>query len=177
MDFQAAESAAGLETVEFRVTTNPGYPAGSLREIASGGELARISLAIEVVAAQRSRLPCLILDEADIGVGGVAADVLGRMLKRLSKNTQVIAITHAPQLAALGDAHLKVEKTGAQDTVIRVLTEDERLEELARMLGGRTVTGCHPRLCPHPAGGGRGDCSSRSLRFRPMWQAASMRAT
>ena len=141
VEFQDAESAAGLETVEFKVTTNPKYPAGGLAEIASGGELARISLAIEVVAAERSRLPCLILDEADIGVGGVAADVLGRMLKRLSKNTQVIAITHAPQLAALGDAHLKVEKTSAQDTVIRVLTEDERLEELARMLGGRTVTG------------------------------------
>ena len=139
--FQAAESAAGLETVEFRVTTNPRYPAGSLREIASGGELARISLAIEVVAAQRSQLPCLILDEADIGVGGVAADVLGRMLKRLSRNTQVIAITHAPQIAALGDTHLKVEKTTDQDTVIRHLTENERLEELARMLGGRTVTG------------------------------------
>ena len=141
VEFQDAESAAGLETVEFKVTTNPKYPAGGLAEIASGGELARISLAIEVVAAERSRLPCLILDEADIGVGGVAADVLGRMLKRLSRNTQVIAITHAPQLAALGDAHLKVEKTTDQDTVIRVLTADERLEELARMLGGRTITG------------------------------------
>lgn len=141
VEFQDAESAAGLETIEFKVTTNPKYPAGSLAEIASGGELARISLAIEVVAAERSRLPCLILDEADIGVGGVAADVLGRMLKRLSKNTQVIAITHAPQIAALGDAHLKVEKTTDQDTVIRNLTQEERLEELARMLGGRTVTG------------------------------------
>lgn len=141
VEFQDAESAAGLETVEFKVTTNPKYPAGGLAEIASGGELARISLAIEVVAAERSRLPCLILDEADIGVGGVAADVLGRMLKRLSKNTQVIAITHAPQIAALGDAHLRVEKTTDQDTVIRVLADDERLEELARMLGGRTVTG------------------------------------
>lgn len=140
VEFQDAESAAGLETVAFQVTTNPKYPAGDLAEIASGGELARISLAIEMVAAERSRLPCLILDEADIGVGGVAADVLGRMLKRLARNTQVIAITHAPQIAALGDAHLKVEKTTDQDTVIRVLTDDERTEELARMLGGRTVT-------------------------------------
>ncbi|MCY3623245.1 MAG: DNA repair protein RecN [Gammaproteobacteria bacterium] len=141
VEFFDAESAAGLEAVEFKVATNPKYPAGALAEIASGGELARISLAIEVVAAERSRLPCLILDEADIGVGGVAADVLGRMLKRLSKNTQVIAITHAPQIAALGDAHLRVEKTTDQDTAVRVLTDDERLEELARMLGGRTVTG------------------------------------
>ena len=141
VEFHDAESAAGLETVEFKVTTNPKYPGGSLAEIASGGELSRISLAIEIVAAERSRLPCLILDEADVGVGGVAADVLGRMLKRLSGNTQVIAITHAPQIAALGDAHLKVTKTTAQDTVIRVLSHAERLEELARMLGGRTVTG------------------------------------
>ena len=140
VDLQPSESASGLETVEFKVITNPRYPAGSLAEIASGGELARISLAIEVVAAERCRLPCLILDEADIGVGGVAADVLGRMLRRLSKNTQVISITHAPQIAALGDAHLKVEKTSEQDTVIRVLTDAERIEELARMLGGRTVT-------------------------------------
>lgn len=139
--FETAESAAGLETVEFKVTTNPKYPAGSLAEIASGGELSRISLAIEVVAAERSHLPCLILDEADIGVGGVAAGVLGRMLKRLSRKTQVIAITHAPQIAALGDAHLKVEKTTDQDTAIHVLSDEERLEELARMLGGRTVTG------------------------------------
>ena len=140
VEFAPAESADGLETVEFKVITNPKYPPGSLSEIASGGELARISLAIEVVAAERSRLPCLILDEADIGVGGVAADVLGRMLRRLSTNTQVIAITHAPQIAALGDAHLKVEKTSEQDTVIRILTDTDRVEELARMLGGRTVT-------------------------------------
>ena len=138
--FTPSESAAGLETVEFKVITNPRYPAGSLAEIASGGELSRISLAIEVVAAERSRLPCLILDEADVGVGGVAADVLGRLLRRLSRNTQVIAITHAPQIAALGDAHLEVRKTGAQDTVIRALDEAERTEELARMLGGRTIT-------------------------------------
>ena len=140
VEFEPAESAAGLETVEFRVVTNPRYPAGTLADIASGGELSRISLAIEVVAADRSRLPCLILDEADIGVGGVAADVLGRLLRRLSKTTQVIAITHAPQIAALGDAHLRVLKTGDQDTVIEVLTGTERTEELARMLGGRTIT-------------------------------------
>ena len=138
--FEAAESAAGLESVEFRMTTNPRYPAGNLSEIASGGELSRFALAVEVVAAQSSRLPCLVLDEADIGVGGTTADVVGRMLKRLSHNTQVIAITHAPQVAALGDTHLLVSKTSAQDTVIEVLGEAERTEELARMLGGRSVT-------------------------------------
>lgn len=138
--FAPAESAAGLEQVEFSVRTNPRLPAGPLAAIASGGELARISLAIDVVAAARSKLPCLILDEADVGVGGTGADVLGRMLRRLSANTQVIAVTHAPQIAALGDHHLKVSKTSAHDTAIDVLSGTERAEELARMLGGRTVT-------------------------------------
>ena len=138
--FESAESANGLETVQFEATTNPRYPAATLADIASGGELSRISLAIQVAAAKRSRLPCLILDEADIGVGGTTADVLGRMLQELSANTQVIAITHAPQIAALADSHLKVVKTSAQDTVINTLQGTERVEELARMLGGRTIT-------------------------------------
>ena len=138
--FESAESANGLESVQFKATTNPRYPAATLADIASGGELSRISLAIQVAAAKRSRLPCLILDEADIGVGGTTADVLGRMLQELSANTQVIAITHAPQIAALADSHLKVVKTSAQDTVIDTLHDTERVEELARMLGGRTVT-------------------------------------
>ena len=140
VQFAPAESAAGLETVEFVATTNPRYPPASLGDIASGGELARFSLAIQVVAAERSRLPCLILDEADIGVGGTTADVLGRMLRRLSARTQVIAITHAPQLAALGDNHFRVAKTDAQNTVIAPLDEDDRVAELARMLGGREIT-------------------------------------
>ena len=138
--FESAESANGLESVQFKATTNPRYPAATLADIASGGELSRISLAIQVAAAKRSRLPCLILDEADIGVGGTTADVLGRMLQELSANTQVIAITHAPQIAALADSHLKVVKTSAQDTVIDTLHGTERVEELARMLGGRTIT-------------------------------------
>lgn len=138
--FESAESAAGLETVQFQAVTNPRYPAATLANIASGGELSRISLAIQVAAAKRSRLPCLVLDEADIGVGGTTADVLGRLLQQLSSNTQVIAITHAPQIAALADIHLKVVKTSAQDTVISALHGADRVEELARMLGGRTVT-------------------------------------
>ena len=138
--FEPAESAAGLETVHFKAVTNPRYPAADLAEIASGGELSRFSLAIQVVAAERSRLPCLILDEADVGVGGTTAAVLGRVLRRLSQYTQVIAITHAPQIAALGDSHLLVSKTSDQDVVIRAIDGDERIEELARMLGGRTIT-------------------------------------
>ena len=138
--FEAAETANGAETVEFHMTTNPRYPSGRLSEFASGGELSRFALAIEVVAAESSKLPCLILDEADIGVGGTTADVVGRLLRQLARNTQVIAITHAPQVAALGTTHLLVSKTGEQDTVIETLDEAMRTEELARMLGGRTVT-------------------------------------
>ena len=138
--FEAAETAGGLETVEFHMTTNPRYPTGRLAEFASGGELSRFALAIEVVAAQSSKLPCLVLDEADIGVGGTTADVVGRLLRQLARNTQVIAITHAPQVAALGTTHLLVSKTGEQDTVIETLDDDQRTEELARMLSGRTVT-------------------------------------
>lgn len=140
VDFIPAESAAGLEQVEFQVRTNPRHPAGPLRAIASGGELARIGLAVDVVAADQSRLPCLILDEADVGVGGTGADVLGRLLRRLAKNTQVIVITHAPQIAALGDHHLRAAKTSEFDTVIEPLEGAARVEELARMLGGRAVS-------------------------------------
>ena len=140
VQFESAETAGGLETVEFHMTTNPRYPTGRLAQFASGGELSRFALAIEVVAAESSKLPCLVLDEADIGVGGTTADVVGRLLLQLARNTQVIAITHAPQVAALGTTHLLVSKTGEQDTVIETLDDDQRTEELARMLGGRTVT-------------------------------------
>lgn len=138
--FEPQESRYGKEAVEFLVTTNPNYPAGRLGDIASGGESARISLAVQVVAAERSALPCLILDEADVGVGGTTADVLGRLLRRLAETTQVIVITHAPQMAALGQTHLKVVKTSEQDTMIEALGSDARVEELARMLGGRAIT-------------------------------------
>ena len=138
--FSPAESAAGLESVDYIVATNPKYPAGRLGDIASGGEMSRISLAIQLVAAEHSALPCMILDEADVGVGGTFADVLGRVLRRLSRNAQVIAITHAPQIAALADAHMKVIRNDAQDVGIVPLNEGGRIGELARMLGGRTVT-------------------------------------
>jgi len=138
--FTDAESESGLETVEFHVTTNPKYPAGPLTRIASGGERARISLAIQVVAAARSALPCLVLDEADVGVGGTTADVVGRLLRALAAHTQVICVTHAPQVAALGHHHLRVRKDEQQDTRIEQLGEDRRVEELARMLAGADVT-------------------------------------
>ena len=140
IQFAPADSEQGLEAAEFQVTANPKYPPGSLGKIASGGERARIGLAIQTVAAERARLPCLALDEADVGVGGTAADVIGRMLRSLARHAQVICVTHAPQVAALGDAHLLAEKDREQDICIRSLNDRERVEELARMLAGAELT-------------------------------------
>jgi DNA repair protein RecN (Recombination protein N) len=140
LDFSPSESERGLETVEFHVQTNPKYPSGPLNKIASGGERARISLAIQVVAAEKSALPCLVLDEADVGVGGTTADVVGRLLRALAAHTQVICVTHAPQVAALGHHHLRVHKDREQDTQIDALADASRVEELARMLAGADIT-------------------------------------
>ena len=154
--FEDAVSERGLESAEFLVTANPRYAPGSLKQVASGGERARISLAIEVVAARRIRLPCLVLDEADVGVGGPASDVIGRLLRGLGRHTQVICVTHAPQVAALGDAHLLVEKDAEQEIRIECLDDDGRVEELARMLAGAGVTGksrAYARTLRREAGG------------------------
>lgn len=140
VEFSPAESETGLESAEFHVTTNPKYPPGTLQRIASGGERARIALAIQVVAAEKSAMPCLVLDEADVGVGGTTADVVGRLLRALAVNTQVICVTHAPQVAALGHNHLRVSKDAEQDTHIEGLATDTRVEELARMLAGADIT-------------------------------------
>lgn len=138
--FTPAENELGLETVEFHCVTNPRYPAAPLSRVASGGERARIALAIQVVAAERSDLPCLILDEADVGVGGTTADVVGRLLRALATHTQVLCVTHAPQVAALGQHHLRVHKSSDQDTRIEPLAADSRVDELARMLAGADIT-------------------------------------
>lgn len=140
LEFSDTESETGLETVEFHVTTNPKYPPGPLTRIASGGERARIALAIRVVAAEKSSLPCLVLDETDVGVGGMTADVVGRLLRSLAGHSQVICVTHAPQVAALGHHHLQVRKDERQDTLIETLVADSRVEELARMLAGADIT-------------------------------------
>lgn len=132
----------GLERVEFHICTNAGMAPGPLGRIASGGELSRISLAIQVVTAASSCVPCLILDEADVGIGGRTAEVVGRLLRDLGSHTQVLAVTHLPQVAALAHQHLAVEKSeqeGARVS-IRHLDEEERVGELARMLGGVEVT-------------------------------------
>ncbi|GIS69745.1 MAG: hypothetical protein CM1200mP9_05660 [Gammaproteobacteria bacterium] len=132
LEFDEAESDTGLETIQYLIATNHPNPPGRLQDIASGGELARISLGIQVVAAERSMLPCLILDEADIGVGGTTADIVGRMLQKLASHTQVVCITHAPQVAALANVHMKVEKLKHQDTSVKKLSGGGRVDELAR---------------------------------------------
>lgn len=140
IDFSEQESETGLDLVEYKVKTNPKYPAAPLARVASGGERTRISLAIQVVAAEKTQLPTLVLDEADVGVGGKTSDILGRLLRSLAANTQVLCVTHAPQVAALGHQHLVVAKTTEQDSTISTLSAEARVEELARMLGGQDIT-------------------------------------
>ena len=138
--FSDAESEAGLDAVDYHVVTNPKYPAAPLARVASGGERSRISLAIQVVAAEKSRLPALILDEADVGIGGTTADVVGRLLRRVAQHTQVLCVTHAPQVAARGEHHLLIRKTSEYDTIVEPLDSSRRVAELARMLGGADIT-------------------------------------
>jgi len=133
----------GAEDVEFLVTTNAGQPPAPLARVASGGELSRIALGIQVVATAASSAPTLVFDEVDAGVGGAVAEVVGRTLRELSRFRQVLCITHLPQVAALAGQHLAVAKAtekGTTRTTVRTLTPEERLEETARMLGGLRIT-------------------------------------
>lgn len=132
----------GPESVQFRISTNPGQPLMPLRKVASGGELSRISLALQVVLAEVARVPTLVFDEVDVGVGGRVGDVVGASLHRLGGTRQVICITHLPQVAAQGDRHLAVRKDGAEqlDVTVATLESDDRVDEIARMLGGSRIT-------------------------------------
>jgi len=140
IEFTNAETERGIDVVEYRVRTNPKFPPGALSQIASGGERSRISLAIQVVLAESAHLPVLILDEADVGIGGTTADVVGRLLQNLARTTQVLCVTHAPQVAARGGHHLRVGKSADGETFIEPLSGEARIGELARMLGGREIT-------------------------------------
>ena len=140
---QAVGNAHGLETVEFHVAANPGAPLRGLAKVASGGELSRISLAIQVAASQAATVPTLIFDEVDSGIGGRVAEIVGSLLKQLGKNYQVMCVTHLPQVAAMADAQWQVSKAAADGVTlsrIRVLKPAERVEEIARMLGGVKIT-------------------------------------
>ncbi len=136
-------SANGLDHVEFTVTANSGQPCKPIARVASGGELARISLAIQMIIAGTSKIPSLIFDEVDSGVGGGIAEIVGQHLRELGEKNQVICITHLPQVASQGHQHLRVEKhTHHKKTSSRVvkLDEQQRVEEIARMLSGVEVT-------------------------------------
>ncbi len=133
----------GLETVEFQVSANPGQPLRPLSKVVSGGELSRISLAIQVITAHAARIPTLIFDEVDTGIGGGVAEVVGKQLRELGGARQVLCVTHLPQVAAQAHQQFKVEKqTDGERTHTQVLTLDasERVTEIARMLGGLELT-------------------------------------
>jgi DNA repair protein RecN (Recombination protein N) len=133
----------GGDDVELLITANPGEALKPLRKVASGGELSRLMLAIMTVLGQADRVPTLVFDEVDSGIGGAVAEMVGRRLKTLSKARQVFCITHLPQIAAFADRHYLVEKTtrkGRVVTTVRLLERSERVAELARMVGGTTVT-------------------------------------
>ena len=139
----AEGNACGLEAIEFQVAANPGVPVRSLAKVASGGELSRISLAIQVAASQVANVPTLIFDEVDSGIGGRVAEIVGHLLKKLGKDYQVLCVTHLPQVAAAADHQWQVSKAaenGVTLSHIAVLDGGQRIEEIARMLGGVKIT-------------------------------------
>lgn len=140
---QATPSIHGMDTIDFLVSTNPGHAPKPLHKVASGGELSRISLAIQVITAQHSGVPTLIFDEVDVGISGGVAEIVGQLLRDLGRQRQILCITHLPQVASLGHQHLQVKKTIHQQntyTQLHWLNHQQRIEELARMLGGVEMT-------------------------------------
>ena len=134
---------AGTDRVEFEVSTNPGAPFGPITRIASGGELSRFILALKVALAEAGTAATMIFDEVDRGVGGAVASAIGERLARLSQQSQVLVVTHSPQVAARASHHYRIEKShgdGGTRTSVRKLSEVERREEIARMLSGASIT-------------------------------------
>ena len=138
-------SASGYDRAEFLVRTNPGSRPGPLMKVASGGELSRFLLAVKVCLAERGTAPTLVFDEIDAGVGGAVADAMGQRLARLSQRAQVLAVTHAPQVAARAQSHFRIAKSDASGgdrvvTSVSRLGAGQRREEIARMLAGAEIT-------------------------------------
>jgi DNA repair protein RecN (Recombination protein N) len=136
-------SVGGNERVQFLVSANPGQPPQPLAQVASGGELSRISLAIQAATAASVDVPTLVYDEVDVGIGGRVAEIVGRLLRDLAGARQVFCITHLPQVAAQAHGHLQARKEAAADgttTAVTALDHPARIEELARMLGGLRIT-------------------------------------
>ena len=133
----------GMEKIEFFVSTNPGQPMQAMSRIVSGGELSRISLAIQVVTAQYSQIPTLIFDEVDVGIGGSIAAMVGSKLRLLGQHAQILCVTHQAQVASQAHFHYQVEKRSSNHetiTSIFQLDDEARVEELSRMIGGVTIT-------------------------------------
>jgi DNA repair protein RecN (Recombination protein N) len=133
----------GFERIEFQVRLNPGQAFGALSKVASGGELSRLSLAIEVVRSGASPVTAFVFDEVDAGIGGRVAEIVGRKLRHIAKARQVLCVTHLPQVASQGQAHYRVVKLTdgkTSRTQVKPLSPDERVEELSRMLGGVEIT-------------------------------------
>lgn len=142
-DSTARATRSGTDQIDFLVTTNPGQPIQSLNKVASGGELSRISLAIQVMTATQKTVPTMMFDEVDVGVSGPTASIVGSMLQKLGKTSQVICVTHLPQVAAKAHHQLQVSKAtdGAEtETAVAALSNEQRVIELARLLGGDKVT-------------------------------------
>jgi DNA repair protein RecN (Recombination protein N) len=140
---EAIASAHGQETVEFQVSANPGQPLRPLSKVASGGELSRISLAIQVISAGKEGIPTLIFDEVDVGVGGGVAEMVGRQLRALGTDRQVLCVTHQPQVASQGHHHFRISKSsdkGDTRTTVEVIQGEQRVAEVARMSGGIAIT-------------------------------------
>ena len=138
-----ALSATGAESVQFFFQPNPGQQGGPLSKIASGGELSRVNLAIQVITATRLATPTLVFDEVDVGIGGKTAAKVGELLTELAVNAQVLVVTHQPQVAGQADQHLHVQKQSDDDVTVseaRLLSRSERIDEIARMLGGHSIT-------------------------------------
>ena len=137
------QAANGIDDIEFTVTTNPGQPLLPISKVASGGELSRISLAIQVITAHNTEIPTLIYDEVDVGISGGTAEIVGQLLRTLGRDRQVVCVTHLPQVAACGHHHIKVSKCSTElttSTDMRILDENEKISEIARMSGGIELT-------------------------------------
>ncbi len=133
----------GCDRIAFEISTNPGAPLGPIAKVASGGELSRFMLALKVVLAAADPIPTLVFDEVDAGIGGATAAAVGERLGRLAQDVQVLVVTHSPQVGARGNHHLRVSKAeseGRVSSTIRTLSDDERTEEIARMISGEHVT-------------------------------------
>lgn len=142
-DDQASHSLQGLDKVQMLVATNPGQPLAPMAKVASGGELSRIGLALQVLLSDKTQVPTLIFDEVDVGISGPTAAVVGKLLRQLGERTQVFCVTHLPQVAGQGHQQLQVSKAvskGQTETRMQALNTQQRVEELARLLGGDGIT-------------------------------------